>query len=165
MMDISQNGIQEIIRHEGIAEYDSSSNRYYLYYDSANKPTIGIGHLITTPELKSGRIDTGIDKVNYKNGLTLVQCHDLFRKDIQRFEDAINNLVKVPISQNQYDALVSFTFNIGIGAFKKSTLLRKLNAKDYEGAANEFPRWNKAGGKIIRGLVIRRSRERALFLS
>lgn len=164
-MDISQNGIQEIIRHEGIARHDNRTKRYYVYNDAANKQTIGIGHLLTNAEKRTGRIDTSVVTVPFKNGLTLEQCHDLFRKDIRKFEKAINTIVKVPLSQNQYDALVSFIFNIGIDAFVRSTLLRKLNARDYEGAANELPRWNKAGGRVVRGLTLRRASERKLFLS
>ncbi|WP_312069487.1 lysozyme, partial [Acinetobacter sp.] len=77
---------------------------------------------------------------------------------------SVNNLVKVPLSQNQFDALVSLTYNIGSTAFKNSTLLKKLNAKDYAGAADQFLRWNKGGGKVLKGLVRRREAERALFL-
>ncbi|MCY1305462.1 Lysozyme RrrD [compost metagenome] len=73
--------------------------------------------------------------------------------------------MRVPLSQGQFDALASFVFNLGSGNLQCSTLLRKLNAKDYAGAADEFPRWNKAGGKVLAGLTRRRAAERALFLS
>lgn len=88
-----------------------------------------------------------------------------FREDVAWVEKTIEDLVKVPLNQNQYDALASLIFNIGRTNFSKSTLLRKLNAKDYEGAANEFPRWRMQRGKVLRGLVRRRAEEMAYFLS
>ena len=71
----------------------------------------------------------------------------------------------MPVTQNQFDALVSFTYNLGAGNLRSSTLLKKLNAGDYAGAADEFPKWNKAGGKELAGLTRRRNAERDLFLS
>ena len=81
-----------------------------------------------------------------------------------RYKNPNGCLLKVPINQNQFDALVSFSFNCGSGALKKSTLLRKLNARDFSGAANEFLKWNKSNGIILEGLVKRRKDERELFL-
>ncbi len=80
------------------------------------------------------------------------------------FEKTVNQSVKVSINQNQFDALVSLTYNIGEQAFKDSTLLAKLNKGDYLGAADQFPRWNKGGGEVMKGLVRRRADERVLFL-
>ena len=99
-------------------------------------------------------------------GLTITQkqADDLLLKDLVRFEKAVNDGVNVKLNQNQYDALVSLAFNIGDGAFLKSTLLRKLNSGDYVGAANELLRWNKAGGKVSAGLKNRGESERELFL-
>ena len=82
--------------------------------------------------------------------------------DLKKFESAVNQ-VKVPLNQNQYDALVSLAYNIGVGAFLSSTLFKKLNTKDYKGAAEQFDRWNRAGGKVMRGLTNRRAKERKLF--
>lgn len=82
--------------------------------------------------------------------------------DLKKFEAAVNK-VTVALNQNQFDALVSLTYNIGTGAFASSTLLKKLNAGDYKGAAAQFDVWNKAGGKRMQGLVNRRSTERKLF--
>lgn len=96
--------------------------------------------------------------------ITKAQAEQFFEMDVQWAEDAVNTLVKVPLTQHQFDALVSFTFNIGAGAFKKSTLLRKLNAKDYKGAAHEMLRWNKQDGKVLQGLVNRRSDEMSYFM-
>lgn len=89
----------------------------------------------------------------------------LFRQDAQQAIGTINNNVKVPLSQNQFDSLTSFIYNVGINAFKNSTLLKKLNAGDYQGAASEFLRWNKSQGKVNPALVARREAERQLFLS
>ena len=83
--------------------------------------------------------------------------------DLKKFESAVNSAVTVPINQNQFDALVSLTYNIGTGAFKESTLLKKLNAGDCRGASAQFVVWNKGGGKVMQGLVNRRAVERELF--
>ena len=84
--------------------------------------------------------------------------------DLLATEDAVKRLVNVPLTQGQFDALVSLTFNIGVAQFQKSTLLRKLNAGDLAGAAEEFLRWNKAGGKVAEGLVRRRVAEKGRFV-
>lgn len=97
--------------------------------------------------------------------ITRSKAQELFRKDIEWAENAVNRLVKVGLTQNQFDALVSLTFNIGETAFARSTLLRKLNTGDYQGAAEEFPRWVKQKGKTLRGLVRRRAEEMEVFLS
>lgn len=120
------------------------------YYDAAGKLTIGYGHLI-----KAGEDFNFIDKA---------QAEKLLINDMAVAENAVNSYAKVPISANQKDALVSFVFNLGSGNFANSTLLKKLNAGDYAGAANEFDRWVYAGGKVIPGLVERRAKEKALFL-
>lgn len=87
----------------------------------------------------------------------------MFICDIAPREDSVNSLLIVEVTQWQFDALVSFVYNLGAGAFSGSTLLRKINDRDYAGAANEFPRWNRAAGRIMRGLTRRRYAERALF--
>lgn len=93
----------------------------------------------------------------------------LFKRDLQSFEEAVNRLVTVPLTQNQYDALVSFSYNVGIGALSGSTLLKKLNVGDYVGAAESFLSWNKGRikGKLveIKGLTRRRKAEKELFLT
>lgn len=101
------------------------------------------------------------------------QCEAAFESDLMEMERDVCSLLKVPATQGQFDALVSFAFNCGpdIDADDKaeglgdSTLLRLLNAGDYQGAANEFPKWNRSGGKVIGGLVRRRDAERAMFLT
>ena len=97
--------------------------------------------------------------------ISQLQAERFLRQDLKRFEDAVTSLVKVPVTPNQFSALVSFAYNVGAGALYDSTLLRKLNQKDYKGAANEFLRWNKAGGKVLPGLTRRRLAEKDLFES
>lgn len=86
------------------------------------------------------------------------------RRELAKFEAGVSRLVTVEINQNEFDALVSFSYNVGLGALQKSSLLKKLNAGDRAGAAAAFGLWNKGGGKVLNGLVARRAREAALFL-
>ncbi|HEH9405116.1 lysozyme [Aeromonas salmonicida] len=111
--------------------------------------TIGRGH--TGSEVKPGLV------------WTQQQADAAFLVDIARFERDVLSLVKVPVNQGQFDALVLFSYNVGSKAFESSTLLRKLNAGDYDGAAVEFRRWNKNDGKVMRGLTRRRAAEECLF--
>ncbi|NUL36619.1 lysozyme [Kosakonia sacchari] len=97
--------------------------------------------------------------------ITQARADMLLKLDVEAAARAVTNAVKVPLNQNQFDALVSFTFNVGAGALGESSLLRKLNDENYSGAANEFSRWIHAGGKILLGLVNRREAERKLFTS
>lgn len=124
--------------------------RLKAYLDTGGVWTIGYGH--TGPEVVEGLT------------ITLDGAERLLREDLRTAEGHVNKLVKVALTQNQFDALVSFVYNIGGGAFKESTMLRLLNAGDYEGAANQFPRWNKDNGKVVAGLTNRRREERELFL-
>lgn len=95
--------------------------------------------------------------------ITLEQAEEFLRRDLQRFESAVNQLVRVPLNADQFSALVSFVYNVGEGAFADSTLLAKLNRGDYDGASDEFLRWVYAGGRVLPGLERRRRAERALF--
>lgn len=141
-MKISNKGLDLIKRFEGL--------RLEAYLCAAGVPTIGYGH---TRGVKLGQ------------KITEQQAEDLLLEDIHEFELAIQRLVSVNLTQNQFDALVALIFNIGIGNFKSSTLLKKLNLKDYVGAANEFNKWVYAAKKKLRGLVKRRDAERLLFIS
>ena len=113
----------------------------------------------------------GYGTIKYPNGVKVKKgdvCTDAkvdqyFSNDLVKFENSVNSLVKVPLTQNQFDALVSFAYNLGATNLSNSTLLRKLNSKDYKGAAVEFPKWNKAGGKVMAGLTRRRLAEQELF--
>ena len=112
--------------------------------------TIGYGH---TGDVKEG--DT----------ITKAEAEALLDKDLQTFRNGVKRLVKVPLNENQFGALVSFAYNLGLGSLQNSTLLKMLNAGDYTGAADQFLRWNKSGGKVLTGLVRRREAERAVFLT
>jgi len=115
--------------------------------------TIGWGH--TGLKHNDGTVYAG-------RTITEHQATELLRHDMETFCERVESFVTVPLNNDQFDALVSFDFNTG--ALHKSTLLKKLNSGDYAGAANEFPKWNKAGGKVLRGLVRRRESEQNLFL-
>lgn len=123
--------------------------RQEAYLDQAGIPTIGFGH---------------IKGVKMGDKCTIAQAEKWLEEDVQEAVGAVNRLVKVPLTQNQFDALVDFTFNLGAGNLAKSTLLRLLNRKDYVKAADEFPKWNKAAGFVRKGLTRRREAERDLFL-
>ena len=103
---------------------------------------------------------TGVDQATV---WTQAEADDALAKDVGSAERCVDAGVSVPLAQNQFDALCSLVFNIGCGAFKGSTLLRKLNAGDVEGARAEFSRWNKQAGKVLSGLTRRRDHEAALF--
>jgi lysozyme len=139
-MKISDAGLELIKSFEGL----------YLkaYLCPAKVWTIGYGH---TLGVMPGDV------------ITKDQAEALLRKDLEQFEAVVNRSVSVPITQAQFDSLVSLCYNIGAKAFVTSTLLKKLNAGDYAGAAAEFEKWNKAGGVILPGLAKRRKKERELF--
>jgi lysozyme len=136
-----------------------------VYLDSAGYPTIGIGHLLTRAELSSGKIIIGDQVVGYSDGLTEDQCWELLGQDLWIAENAVNQYVDVPLTQNQFDSLVSFVFNVGVGAFRDSTLLRFLNNLQYDAVPEQLKRWNKSGGKVVQGLVNRREKEINLWRS
>jgi lysozyme len=142
-MKTSQKGIDLIKHFEGTF--------LTAYYCPAGVLTIGTGH-------------TGVD-VYVGMTITEKEAEDLLKEDLKKFESCVSKLVKVPLSQGQFDALVSFTFNLGCGSLEESTLLRKLNSGDYEGTSKEFDRWVNAGGKKLEGLVRRRNAEEELFRS
>jgi lysozyme len=123
----------------------------HVYKDQVGVPTIGVGHA-----LKAGE--------SFPNGITHDQAMTLLSHDAAIAESAINGHTTVTLTQNQFDALVSFTFNLGTGAFTSSTLLKLLNAGNVQGAADEFPKWCHAGGALNQGILNRRNSERALFL-
>ncbi|MHC8408277.1 lysozyme [Pseudomonas sp. TMB3-21] len=96
--------------------------------------------------------------------ITNDQAEQMLMKDIARFEPEVERLVKVPLNQHQWDALLSFVYNVGAMNLGTSTLLKLLNTRNYAAAAEQFPRWNKAGGKVLNGLVKRRAAERRMFV-
>ena len=105
-----------------------------IYRDSKGLPTIGVGHLLTEEEIK---------KEKFAKGITKAEMFELLDKDLERFENVISNSVIVPFTQDQFDALVIFSFNIGVSAFQKSTLLEKLNQKKYNEVPKQIRRWVK----------------------
>ncbi len=143
--EISSIGLDLIKKSEGL--------RLEAYQCQADVWTIGYGH---TGLINNKKITSGMT-------ITREQAENLLKQDVKRFEAAVNRLVKVPISQNMFDALVSFCFNLGEGALAKSTLLKKLNEGDYSGAQAQFKQFNKANKKVSQGLVKRRAEEAELF--
>ena len=126
------------------------------YLCSAGVPTIGYG---TTVYPNGIKVKLSDQKITQQLAETFLQHH------VNVIEKDVLSLVKVPLTQNQFDALVSFSYNVGFGAFRDSTLLKLLNAGDIHGASKPFERWNKAGGKIVDGLTNRRKAEKVLFLA
>ena len=147
-MKTSKAGLEIIKRHEGL--------RLHAYKDPIGVLTIGYGHTSRAgaPEVHPGMV------------ITQQKANAILRADLAKFEKWVLELTEgVSLTQNQFDALVSFTFNVGPANFEKSTLRKKLLAGDTLGAANEFPKWRKAGSQVFPGLVKRRAEEKALFLS
>lgn len=139
-LTISDAGIAHIKRWEGC--------RTNAYLCPAKVWTIGYGH---TKTAKPGMM------------ISHLEAENLLRQDLERFEDAVRDYVRVPLTQGQYDALVSFAFNVGIGAFQKSTLLKLLNKGQYNTAALQFSQWVYAGKRKLEGLVNRRNEEYRMF--
>jgi len=153
-MKLSQHGEKLIKSFEGL--------RLTAYRDVAGVWTIGYG----STRYHDGRYVKPGDKLTSE-----VQASAIFVNTLGQYENAVNSYVKAPLTQNQFDALVSFTYNEGTHALKESTLLKKLNTKDYQGAADQFLVWNKitdphTGQKVVCDtLTERRTTERHLFLS
>ena len=143
-MNISEQGLGLIKQFEGL--------HLQAYLDPVNIPTIGYGTIIIAG--KPVRMGTTI---------TEAQAEAYLEEDISTFVTFVNKLVNVPLSQEQFDACVSFVYNLGPNNFKSSTLLRLLNQGRYDEAQPQFLRWNKAGGRVLRGLTRRRLAEAALF--
>ena len=134
-----------------------------VYPDSGGEPTIGVGHLLTKSERKSGKINIGSTIGDYREGLTDDQIDRLLMQDLIDPEAAVSTYVRVPLTQNQFDALVSFVFNVGVQAFLESTLLKLLNAGDYNSVPDQLRRWIYDNGKVVKGLKNRREKEIELW--
>lgn len=146
-MTISNKGLELIKEFEGF-----SANAYLC---PAKIPTIGYGNTFWQDGRKV-RLGEQISKTKALELLEFVANKD--------FANKIFPLIKVEVNQNQFDAMTSLAYNIGFGAFSNSTLLKRVNAKDFLGAANEFLKWDKSNGKPLLGLTRRRQREKELFL-
>jgi len=167
-MKVSQKGIKALMDMEAV--------ELMPYLDQAQKLTVGIGHLLTEREIESGQINIDGNLIVWRNGLTREQSISLMQQDLKKAEDAVNRLVKVPLSQNQFDALTFWCYNVGTEAVKGSTLLQELNYGHYEAVPVELAKWNKVTKKVVQadgtvkkvrvvsnGLVKRRNKEIAIW--
>jgi len=141
-MNISNTGLALIKVFEGCL--------LEAYQDSVGVWTIGHGHTL---------------QVKHGDMITAAGAELLLLNDLKSVEHTLNSVVLTPLTQNQYDALCSFVFNLGTKAFSGSTLLKKINSEEYAAAADEIVKWNKAGGQPEAGLTRRRTAERQLFLT
>lgn len=146
-MSLSAEGLTLICNFEGL--------HLKAYDDGRGVWTIGFGTTFYPNQMKVKKGDT----------CTVAQAKMYMLESLKKFEHTVNETVSIQLHQNQFDALVSLTYNIGSNAFKKSTLVKKLNTQDIQGAAHQFDVWVNAGGKKMQGLVNRRAQEKALFLS
>lgn len=157
---INDAGLKLVQEFEGFASRKFRSGQLVpdgkvaAYFDPVRIPTIGFGH---TRTVTASDVDV--------KSITRQQAEQLLREDLADAEAAVSELVKKPLNDNQFSALVSFVFNLGAGAFKQSTMLKLLTESQYTEAANQFPRWDKAGGVQLPGLTRRRKAERELFLT
>jgi GH24 family phage-related lysozyme (muramidase) len=140
MRHITQAGIDLIKRFEGFSPA--------VYICPAGYPTIGYGHVMKPQE-----------REQFAGGITTEQAETLLRQDLQTAERAVLRIINVPLTDGQFDALVSFTFNLGAGALQRSTLRRKVNRGDHAAVPAEFRKWVWAGGRKLEGLVRRRDAE------
>jgi len=146
-MKVSNEGLRMIKHHEGV--------RLKPYKDCIGLWTVGVGHLIG---------DGKTLPPEWNRSFTIGEIDSLLRQDLVRFEKSVARLCPVPLTQGQFDSLCSFAFNCGAGRLQSSTLRQKVLRGDIKGAAEEFLKYTKAGGKVFKGLVTRRNDERALFL-
>jgi lysozyme len=154
-----------IKKWEGLVDGDPDTPGLDAYLCPANYATIGWGHVLRARgELLRGETGLRIARQLYPNGITLLDAQAMLAADVAMTARGIERYVKVPITQTQFDALVSFAYNVGLSNFSSSTMVRLLNAGNARAAADEFPKWISAGGRVLTGLKNRRAEERALFL-
>lgn len=146
MRQINDEGLALIKQYEGFSPV--------VYICPAGYPTIGYGHLVRQNE--RGRWD---------NGICEQQAEKLLREDVAIAERAVLRLIHVPLTDNQFSALVSFTFNLGSGALQRSTLRRVINRENHDAVPDQLMRWVWAGGRKMRGLIRRRRAEAALYMA
>lgn len=149
--EMSEEGVEWLAQLEG--------TKTKVYKDSAGLPTIGVGHLLLKEELTSGKIAINGEYVRYRRGLSLLQVERLFQQDLRPFEAHVRSALSVSLMPHQYDALVSFCFNVGGNAFRSSTLLRRVNENRWKGVPGQFRRWKYSAGKVVKGLQNRREKE------
>lgn len=164
--DISQATVDLVKSYEGIPDGDPSTVNIDPYLDPVNIWTIGWGHAIRYGgQFLKGEADRAQMHALYPDGITLAQAEALLHADLIDTGRDVLTMLTVPVNDNEFGALTSFAFNLGTGNLRSSTLLKKLNANDRAGAADQFLRWVRADGKVLPGLVKRRAAERALFLA
>jgi lysozyme len=133
------------------------------YRDSMGRMVIGTSHVLAEEEIATGKLFIGEEEIDFRSGITREQARQLLEKDLEPFRLKIDKFVTVELTPNQRDALASLAFNIGLSAFKRSILLKKLNAGKYDEVPMEMMKWAKAGGREIPGLVKRREAEILLW--
>lgn len=158
-MNVSAKCINMIRHHEGV--------RFKPYKCPARLWTVGVGHVLYPEQgrLPLDQRDSFQLKAEDARVFSTEEVDAILRHDLSRFESGISKLCPVPLTQGQFDALVSFGFNLGLGGVQRSTLRQKVLRGEMEEAAEEFLKFTRGGGKILPGLVKRRNDERALFLS
>jgi lysozyme len=148
-MHLSQNGLDLIKKFEGF--------RSHPYLCSAGIPTIGYG---------STYYENGVRVKLSDSPISEEWAEELLKKNVVHYDVAVNSLTRDDITQNQYDALVSFAYNVGVTNFKNSTLLKRVNANPKDpNITNQFMKWIRAGGRVIKGLILRRREEAQLYFS
>lgn len=159
VFSISSNGLNLIKEFEGFVPTTED--------DGFGNPTVGYGHVVSyradSAAVKAAKLKAF--EAKYGKRLTVSEAAALLKADLAaKYELAVRSAVKVPLTQNQYDAIVSASYNVGTGFVEGTTFIKKLNNGDYKGAADEFLRWDMANGKHVPGLTRRRKAERELFL-
>lgn len=160
---VNQPTIDLVKDAEGIPGFATGDIHPYL--DPIGIWTIGWGHAIAVDgRFLRGNADLDKVKALYPDGISQVQAEALLQADLMQAGSGVLSVATVPLNDNQYGALTSFTLNLGLGNLRSSTLLKLLNSRQFADAANEFPRWSFASGKQLPGLLKRRQAEKSLFL-
>jgi lysozyme len=158
-MPLSKKALECIKHHEGV--------RFKPYQCPAKLWTVGVGHVINPMHCRMTLDERAclICPPDWNKKFTIGEVDAILAKDLERFEIGVRKYCPDGLTQSRLDALVSFSFNVGLGTLQRSTLRQKHNRGDYEGAADEFLKYTKAGGKVLKGLVNRRNDERAIYLT
>jgi lysozyme len=163
--DIPQQAVDLVKNSEGLRDGNPQTTNFDPYLDPVGIWTIGWGHaVVRAGQFVRGATNRPVAEGVFPGGITLEQAEALLRADLGDTGRSVLSVVEVALTDNQFAALLSFTFNLGLGNLHQSTLLRKLNTGDYAGAADQFGLWVMAGGAQQPGLVKRRAAERTLFL-